>query len=82
VYFSSRRCHARCLVPGTFNSARYVCSDDTQSGYIEAPDSLGSMFGIFVLSSMVEVIVVAADILVLASSVGSFPFPHIYLIKG
>jgi len=43
------------LVPGTCGNPRYSWRDETQSGYVEAPDSLGSILGIFIFSSACEV---------------------------
>lgn len=67
-------------MPGTYNNSRYVCNDDTRSGYVGPPDSLGSMFGIFVLSLSV-VVAMVVEVLVLpelSPSVVSFPFSPIY----
>lgn len=70
-------------MPGTHNNFRYICNDDTQSGYVGPPDNLGSMFGILVLSLsdvvMAVVVLVVAELELSDASVLSFPL--IYLIE-
>jgi len=65
-------CHALCFVPGILSKPRYSWSEETQSGYVEAPDNSGSMFGIFVFS-----LAWGVDIVVLA---GLLPLPPVEVL--
>lgn len=64
-------CQTLCFVLGTFRKLKYVWRDDIYLGYVEEPDSFGSIVGIFMLSSAVDVmsaVVVVLVVLELPSS--------------